>query len=140
MKNRSAERKRLRLSGYDYSTDGYYFVTICTQNSECFFGGIKNGITGLNEIGEIVTGCMQDIPNHFCDVKLSEWIVMPNHVHGVVVIERQFNNDTFIIDMRNHVGDADLRNHVGDTQICVPYNYTYNTITPMIVQKCYYQK
>ena len=112
MKNHRTERKRLRLSGYDYSSDGYYFVTICTQNRECFFGNVINGTLGLNDIGYIVAQCWQDIPNHFCDVRLYEWVVMPNHFHGIVVLEQQFNRDTFIVGIRKtvtSVGDADLR-------------------------------
>ncbi len=109
MKHRSIERKRLRLSGYDYSSDGYYFITVCTQNRACFFGNVKNGIMGLNDIGCIIAKSWQDIPNHFCDVQLYDWVVMPNHFHGVMVLEQQFNHDTVVIGIRKTVGDADLR-------------------------------
>jgi putative transposase len=78
--------KSARHSYWDYSSNGYYFVTICTKNREEFFGEIKNGIMGLNETGCMVAEFWKDIPNHFDNVFLDEWTVMPNHVHGVIII------------------------------------------------------
>jgi putative transposase len=78
--------KSIRLSNWDYSANGFYFITICTNNMECVFGEIKNGIMGLSEIGCIAAKFWQDIPKHFTDVILDEWIVMPNHVHGSIGI------------------------------------------------------
>lgn len=80
-----SRRKNIRLKGYDYSSYGYYFVTICTKNREECFGEIKNGIMRLNELGCVVAQCLQNIPLHFPHVKLDEWIVTPNHVHGVII-------------------------------------------------------
>jgi len=81
------ERKRIRLSEYDYSSEGDYFVTICTKGRKEFFGEIRNGIMGLNEFGCIAAKCWQEIPKYFCNVKLGTWQIMPNHVHGVLNIE-----------------------------------------------------
>ncbi len=111
MKHRSIERKRLRLSGYDYSSDGYYFITVCTQNRACFFGNVKNGIMGLNDIGCIIAKSWQDIPNHFCDVQLYDWVVMPNHFHGVMVLEQQFNHDTVVIGIRKTFSKSEIKKH-----------------------------
>ncbi|MBX3043464.1 MAG: hypothetical protein KIT33_05120 [Candidatus Kapabacteria bacterium] len=80
-------RKRNRLKDFDYSNDGYYFVTICTQNREEFFGKIKNGKMILNEYGAIVEKCWFDLPNHYKNCLLDEFIIMPNHIHGIVIIE-----------------------------------------------------
>jgi len=75
-----------RLPGWDYSAGGFYFVTICTQKMECILGGIYNNIMCLNRLGSITHQCWQNIPNHFPHVSLDEFIIMPNHVHGILEI------------------------------------------------------
>ncbi len=80
-------RKPNRLPGYDYSQDGYYFVTICTEDKREWFGNIKNDAMELNEYGQIALECWHDLPNHYKNIKLDESIIMPNHVHGIVIIE-----------------------------------------------------
>ncbi len=79
-------RKPNRFRGYDYSQSGWYFITICVQNRECLFGQIENGRMVLKEAGKIVTECWHDLPNHYPNCRLEEFIVMPNHFHGIVVI------------------------------------------------------
>ena len=77
-----------RASWWDYASDGAYFVTICAANHECYFGEIVNGEMIYNEIGNIANQYWLDIPSHFPFVTLGAHIVMPNHVHGIVVINR----------------------------------------------------
>jgi putative transposase len=84
---RSEERKQNRLKTWDYSSEGWYFVTICTKNREEYFGKIENGEIVLNEYGNIAKKCWEGIKNHFDGCELDEFIVMPNHVHGIVAIE-----------------------------------------------------
>ncbi len=79
-------RRSIRLRGYDYAQSGAYFVTICTSNRECLFGEITDGEIHLNDIGEIVAACWQDIPAHFENVALDSFAIMPNHLHGIIVI------------------------------------------------------
>ena len=79
-------RRSIRLPDYNYSIPGAYFVTICTVNKNCLFGEIKDGIAILNEIGNLVFKCWQKIPNHFSNAQLDEFIVMPNHLHGLIII------------------------------------------------------
>ncbi len=79
-------RRSLRLSGYDYSQNGAYFVTVCTQNRECLFGKIENGEMRLNDTGRMVCQCWQDIPLHFPNVLNDGFVVMPNHFHGILFI------------------------------------------------------
>jgi putative transposase len=79
--------KSHRLPGWDYSTDGYYFITICTQNRENIFGEIKNDTRILNDIGEIVEKNWRGIAAHFSHAKPDEFVVMPNHLHGIIVID-----------------------------------------------------
>ena len=79
-------RCSIRLKGYNYSWPGYYFVTICTKGRECLFGHIKQNQMCLNSVGELVDRCWRDIPQHFCQVKVREYIIMPNHIHGIIEI------------------------------------------------------
>ena len=80
------ERKSIRLKEYDYSQPGEYFVTICTQNHECMFGSIVNGNMDLNEKGRVVDKCWKGIPEHFSNVALDEYIIMPDHFHCIIII------------------------------------------------------
>ncbi|MFA5103655.1 MAG: transposase [Candidatus Margulisiibacteriota bacterium] len=80
-----------RLKGWDYSSNGYYFVTICTKNRYPYFGEIKNVKMQLSEIGDIAKRCWNDIPDHFENVILDEYVVMPDHTHGIIVIDRAHN-------------------------------------------------
>ncbi len=79
-------RKSPRLQGYDYAQNGAYFVTICTHNRELIFGQITDGDMELSELGEIALTCWKAIPSHFSSVELDVSIVMPNHVHGIIVL------------------------------------------------------
>jgi putative transposase len=79
-------RHSIRLKGYDYSQAGYYYVTICTQDRNCVFGEIINGKMMLNESGKIVENCWFDLPNHYNNIELNEFIIMPNHFHGIICI------------------------------------------------------
>ena len=79
-------RRSIRLQGYDYSQAGAYFVTICTHNRECLFGEIMDGKMVLNDAGRMVEQCWRDIPSHFPHVELDTFVVMPNHVHGILCV------------------------------------------------------
>jgi len=78
-----------RLRSWDYGWNGSYFVTICTKNRERFFGEINNDEMFLSEIGKIANQCWKEIPDHFPFVKLGEFVVMPNHVHCIIVIDKK---------------------------------------------------
>ena len=79
-------RKSIRLQGYDYSQDGAYFITVCTHNRVPLFGEIVDGVMVLNTAGQIVEKCWYAIPEHFPQVTLDEFVVMPNHVHGIITV------------------------------------------------------
>ena len=79
-------RRSLRLPNYDYTQSGAYFVTICTWNRECLLGEIVAGEMRLNEYGHIVVECWLAIPQHFPRVELDAFVVMPNHIHGIIMI------------------------------------------------------
>ena len=79
-------RRSIRLKGYDYSQAGAYFVTICVEHRECLFGEIVNGEMQCNAFGEIVWKWWNELPNYYAPVVLDEFVVMPNHMHGILVI------------------------------------------------------
>ncbi|HMU63804.1 MAG TPA: hypothetical protein PKD35_03870 [Nitrosomonas sp.] len=93
----SHRRKSIRLQGYDYSQAGLYFITVCTHNRVPLFGEIVDGVMALNTAGQIVEKCWCAIPEHFPQVTLDEFVVMPNHVHGIITIGE------------NNVGANDVR-------------------------------
>ncbi len=80
------DRKRNRLANYDYSTPGYYFVTICTKGMLEYFGCVKNYKMELNSAGQIVQDRIKWLENHFQYVKIIKFVVMPNHVHIIIRI------------------------------------------------------
>jgi REP element-mobilizing transposase RayT len=97
-------RRSIRLPEYDYAQAGAYFVTLCTHNREPLFGDIVDGEMALNEFGEIVHRCWTALPGHFSHVCLDAFVVMPNHLHGVIIIARTNGADR--TDHRNGEGLA----------------------------------
>ena len=79
--------KSTRLKHFDYSSNGAYFVTICTKNRECVFGNVINGEMKLSDRGKIVEQCWDDLPNHYLNCILDTFVIMPNHVHGIIIID-----------------------------------------------------
>ncbi len=79
--------KSIRLQNWDYSSNGAYYITICTKNRECLFGNIVAGKMTLNDLGEIVNQCWFDLPNHYGNCKLDEFVIMPDHIHGIIIID-----------------------------------------------------
>jgi REP element-mobilizing transposase RayT len=81
------DRKHIRLSGWDYSAEGVYFITICCYERESFFGRLIDNKMILSEIGEMASRFWKEIPEHFNHVKLDEFVVMPNHIHGLLILD-----------------------------------------------------
>ncbi|GJQ59022.1 MAG: hypothetical protein D8M57_04350 [Candidatus Scalindua sp. AMX11] len=79
-------RRSIRLKEYDYSQEGFYFITICTHNHVCLFGKISDNKMVLNNAGKIAKEFWLDIPEHYPNTRLHEYVVMPNHVHGIIQI------------------------------------------------------
>jgi putative transposase len=77
-----------RLKGYDYSQNGAYFITICTKNREHHFGKIRNGKMILSQCGVLADVFLHEIPNRHDGVELGAFVVMPNHIHLILIINR----------------------------------------------------
>jgi len=79
-------RRSIRLPEYDYSQPGAYFVTVCTQERGPLFGEVVDGAMRLNEAGRTAQACWEEIPTHFRGITVDAFVVMPNHIHGIVII------------------------------------------------------
>jgi putative transposase len=86
-------RRSIRLRNYDYSQPGAYFVTICTYQKQCWCGEIKNGQMCLNQLGKIVADEWLKTPKIRPNFQLDEWIIMPNHLHGIIIINDCYSNE-----------------------------------------------
>jgi putative transposase len=89
--NKKFGRKSIRLKNYDYAANGYYFVTICTHEKQCFFGDVINGKMYLSAVGKIAQQYWSEIPQHSKHTYLDEFVIMPNHVHGIIIIDNPDN-------------------------------------------------
>ena len=117
-------RRSIRLKGYDYSQAGLYFVTICTENRQHLFGEIQNGEMVLNYCGKIANILWYEIKNHIRNVRLHEFVIMPNHLHG-------------IIEITNHVSNINNIVPVGATQL--PRTHHSQQPFARIYRKLYHQ-
>ena len=79
-------RRSIRLRGYDYSQAASYYITVCTRDRECLFGNVVDRQMQLNEVGQIIQSVWNGLPQFYEGIELDAFIIMPNHVHGVIVI------------------------------------------------------
>ena len=101
-----------RLQNWDYSSNGAYFITICTQNREHYFGEIKDAAMQISTIGQLAEQYWKEIPNHFPFVELGNFVVMPNHIHGILIINKLHDDitaETRLIASENNDNMAETR-------------------------------
>ncbi|MHB1356188.1 MAG: transposase [Anaerolineae bacterium] len=79
-------RRSIRLRGYDYTATGTYYLTLCSFQYQHVFGRVVNEEMILSDTGNIVEACWLAIPEHFPGVSLDEWVIMSNHIHGIILI------------------------------------------------------
>ncbi len=99
-----------RLPGWDYASPGAYFVTICTKNRECLFGEIVNGKMILSDCGKMAQINWQNVPDHFDNIALDEFVLMPNHIHGILGVNDK--NDDFTRNCNHNRDRRDAINRV----------------------------
>ncbi len=111
--NRFPVRKNPRISHYDYSAPGCYFITICTKEKRCIFG-----LPGqLSPLGRIAEQCFTEIQGHFRDVGIDKFVVMPNHVHGIIVLQRKQHDLSMVVGL--YKSAVTKRIHEVDPQMSV---------------------
>ncbi|NQU99739.1 MAG: transposase [Parcubacteria group bacterium] len=116
-----------RLPNYNYSSDGAYFVTICTKNKQHFFGEIMNGKLSNTKQTEIAKKCWFDLPNHYSNCVLDKFIIMPNHVHGVIFIDNGVGGiDTSGVETGLKPVSTNNVNHIKHNQINNQYTKHYS--------------
>lgn len=104
--NTNHHRRSIRLQGYDYSSAGAYFVTLCTHNKECLFGSITNDEKmQLNSLGKSIVTSWQWLVKQYAYVDLDEWVVMPNHMHGIIIIADNLGSQATSTDQRKSLGE-----------------------------------
>lgn len=79
-------KNSLRLENYNYSNSGAYFITICSYKRKEIFGEIENGLMHLNNVGKIIQTSWYQIPENYDNIKLDDFVIMPNHIHGIIWI------------------------------------------------------
>jgi len=100
------------MHNWDYSWNAPYFVTICTAHRVCYFGKIINGEMHLSDIGEMANKFFIEIPEHFPNVHLNAFVVMPNHVHGIIIIDKPYYGNS------NNNNNVSIINHTPQKQCC----------------------
>lgn len=79
-------RHSIRFQNYDYTQSGAYYVALCTQEKRCLFGNATEEDIQLNAFGRLVAGCWHELPKHYPHVELDAFVIMPNHIHGVIIL------------------------------------------------------
>jgi putative transposase len=87
-REKSKRRRPMRWRGYDYSKPGMYFVTVCTAKRASLFGGVLDGKMWVNDAGQAIEAVWSELPRHYGVLETDAFIVMPNHVHGIIILHR----------------------------------------------------
>ena len=119
-----------RLNNWDYSTPWWYFVTINTKNHIEFFGKVVNDKMYLNELGKIVDKFWEEIPNHFKNVGLDYYVIMPNHIHGIIIINEHIDQNDINVAFQNHGINVAFQNHCRDVACNVSTDNIFSQISP----------
>jgi REP element-mobilizing transposase RayT len=110
-------RNTIRLQGYNYAQHGAYFITICTHNKEPVFGEIKSGIMIPSHLGEIAYNQWLQLPQRFTNINLGAFVIMPNHIHGIIIIEEM---------------DPSRRGEAGDNKHSIKPKITLSPASPTL--------
>lgn len=107
-------RKSIRIKEYDYTKEGFYFVTICCHEHQCLFGRIIKGEMVLNECGRMIKKWYIELENKFPNFKNHSIIVMPNHIHFIMELTTTVGADLCVCPYKNHVNNQnELGEHTG---------------------------
>lgn len=96
-------RHSIRLKGYNYTQPGAYFITICTKARQCLFGNVVKSEMQLNYLGHIAFNYWQTIPDHFPHIELDTFVVMPNHLHGILIMTDKHAGEQQFCALNQHL-------------------------------------
>ncbi len=136
-------RRSIRLPDYDYRQSGYYFVTICTYKKQCWFGEIINQEMKSNQLGKIADQLWQGLAKRFDYINLDYYIIMPNHVHGIIEIKQNLVKESDF--QKREFGKPvarSLSTIIGSYKSAVTtrINYLRKSKEPPLWQRNYYEK
>ena len=104
-KHRRRQRRSIRLPGYDYASPGAYFVTICVRQGECLLGDVVNAEMQWNEFGRLAHDFWARVPVHFPNVSIDSFVIMPNHLHAIIIIHEKGEGTSPLQDTQDVDGD-----------------------------------
>ena len=111
------KRKVIRLQHYDYTQNGFYFITICIQDRLCLLGKIIDNQMYLNEAGEIVKEAYIELESYFSTVKCLDYIIMPNHIHFIIQLENNMNCVTSLFDVIQRFKSITNSNYIKNVKL-----------------------
>lgn len=108
----------IRAQWWDYGSNAAYFITICTKNQEHYFGKIVDGEQFLSPLGEMAEVCWYEIPNHFPFVELGAFVVMPDHIHGIIIIDKPISETQNLAspEQKPKITNEDNNQHINQTK------------------------
>jgi len=134
-------RRSIRLPDYDYSQEGWYYVTLCVLGNKCIFGKLTDGQVQLYQYGRIVEDCWKWLAKQYTYVHLDEYVVMPNHLHGIIIIRRDHKGGSRTAPTGNMTKYKSLSRLVGafKTVSTNQVNIIRNTPGRKLWQRNYYE-
>jgi putative transposase len=141
-RTRLPNRQSIRLREFDYSQNGAYFVTICTARRLCLLGDIQDGEMRLSPVGQVVRLRWQDLPRHALGLTLDLWVVMPNHLHGIIVLPGSIVTGTPGAQLLTAPEPRSLGVAIGGFKSAVSREIAANNLSPVrpLWQRNYYER
>jgi REP element-mobilizing transposase RayT len=138
-------RRSIRLRGFDYAQSGGYFLTICTAGRAHLFATVHGRVLGLTAMGSVVERCWAAIPDHFPHVRLDAFVIMPNHLHGVILLDdagvhTASTQSRYRPDAAFHTPSRSVGSIVRGFKIGVTNWARANTSIPAVWQRNYYER
>ena len=127
-------RKSIRLKNYDYSNSGYYYVTICSRNRRCYFGNIIDSKLMLNDSGIMLSTVWENMPLYNPGVKMDRFVIMPNHIHGIVILNGKSPKSKPLSDIIKQFKSLTTKKYIDGVK-----NHLWQSFDKKLWQRNYYE-
>jgi REP element-mobilizing transposase RayT len=117
-------RRSIRLPEYDYSQEGVYYITICTQGRKCLFGDIADGTVELSKYGRIAERCWRELTEYYDGIMLDAYVIMPNHIHAIIIITGDVTRRGEVVSPQYEM----LKDNIVQGDVVLPQNGINNNI------------